>query len=847
MAAREFNKVPDWTSWENQGGNVAVTDLTGDGKPDVLVLRVDAPPGGANAAFYKVGIGLDPQGQGQDWGPWIPIPDWDSSQDEGVGLAVSAFGAAGLGLVVLQVRGRGGTAANNGRYRIGRGLDSQGVVQGGWSAWQDVPDWGSFRDQGAGVAVADLDGDGSPELIVFHIDDFHTDHQNPGLPNRGLYRIGRNLDADGNVAGWGDWHTVDWESFFNQGAGIAIADLQGAGRADLVVFQIDNPPGENNGKYRVGWDLDLQGNVAGGWGPWVTIDGWDSWEDQGGGLALANFGVGRPKAVVLHIDAAPQLNAGRYFVLDLELDIDKAATLGLWRLLPYFSEVLPVHAALLHTGKVLFFAGSGNNIFRRSSPDFGNEAKAVYTSVVWDFGANSFDHPPTLRRPGGEVIDFFCCGHCRLPDGRLLVGGGSAEYDKVVVGGQMQDAGHGFTGLKEALVFDAAAEKWTAIEPMAHGRWYPTLLMLPDGEALATSGLDENGIATGSTERLANPDTDAWQLGREFNLPLYPHLFVLHDGRLVYTGGKMDTQGGSDPLLFDPLQATAAVRIQGLDDADKCNQCASIILPPAQQQRFMILGGGPEDVDGQPRQPATKRTSIVDLGTPGDNPSYQRAADLNRERMHVNAVLLPDRTVLATGGGATREATVAGAVNPTQFDEVFEAEIYDPANNTWTLTAPATVARLYHSVALLLPDGRVVAAGGNPDKGRSVAWLPPEDPMEEMRLEIFSPPYMFKFDAADPRPVISRAPAEVGYGSMFTIDTPQAQQIELACLIRPGLTTHSFNVEQRLVNLPVQQAGPDQLSAHADVNRAVAPPGWYMLFLTDRRAVPSIAHWMHLS
>jgi hypothetical protein len=113
---------------------------------------------------------------------------------------------------------------------------------------------------------------------------------------------------------------VDWESWFNQGAGVALADLDSSGELDLVVFQIDNPPGENNGKYRVGWNIDVQGNVHDGWGPWSTINGWGSWEDQGGGLALATFGPGqRPKAVVLHVDNPPQLNAGRYFVTDMVL------------------------------------------------------------------------------------------------------------------------------------------------------------------------------------------------------------------------------------------------------------------------------------------------------------------------------------------------------------------------------------------------------------------------------------------------------------------------------------------------------------------------------------------------
>ena len=117
----------------------------------------------------------------------------------------------------------------------------------------------------------------------------------------------------------------------------------------------------------------------------------------------------------------------------------------------------------------------------------------------------------------------------------------------------------------------------------------------------------------------------------------------------------------------------------------------------------------------------------------------------------MNAVLLPDRTILAVGGGVTREASAqTHVVDPQGGREVFEAEIYDPATNVWSITAAATIARLYHSVALLLPDGRVVSAGGNPDKGSQVNWLPP-DLLEEMRLEIFSPPYLFKKNT---RPVV---------------------------------------------------------------------------------------------
>jgi hypothetical protein len=257
----------------------------------------------------------------------------------------------------------------------------------------------------------------------------------------------------------------------------------------------------------------------------------------------------------------------------------------------------------------------------------------------------------------------------------------------------------------------------------------------------------------------------------------------------------------------------------------------------------MILGGGPEDPDdpNAPRGIATQRVAIVDLKAAA--PAYQEEHPLNHQRMHVNAVLLPDRTVIAVGGGVTREASAKSAVvDPAGGREVFEAEIYDPATNTWSVTAPATVARLYHSVAILLPDGRVVSAGGNPDKGSQVNWLPP-DPLEEMRLEVFSPPYLFKKKT---RPVIQKVQQEIAHGAAVDIQTPQAAQIKWVNLIRPGLTTHSFNGTQRLVDVPFTVAA-GTLHATIPGDRALAPPGWYMLFLTDTDGVPSFASWVHLS
>jgi hypothetical protein len=844
--ALNFLEVPDWTSWENQGANIATADLDKDGLPELIVLRVDHPTPGPNRAFYRVGRRVDAQGNiTGNWGPWIEIPQWNSADNQGAGIAVANFGADGLGLVVFQVEHRD-PGPNRGLYRIGHKLDAQGNVTAGWSGWQEVPNWISWRDQGAAIAIADLDGDGRPELFVFHIDDFHTD--NPQRPNKGFYRVGIGLTRDGLVSGWSDWFEVDWFSWFNQGAGVALADLDGNGRPEIIVFQIDNPlQQENVGWFRVGWSLDAKGIVRDGWGPWTKFDGWGSFEDQGCGLALASFGAGRPKAVVFHADNPPGLNAGRFAVTDLNLDIDTASTKGVWRLLPYFSEVLPVHAALLHTGKVLFFAGSGNNVFRFTSGDFGNEAKQIYTSVVWDptksvFANNTFAHPKTLHRADHSVVDYFCCGHTFLPDGRVLVAGGTIKYDVKPANGGMQPDG-GFKGIRDVVIFDPGSGEWTPVQNMAHGRWYPTVVALSDGSVLAASGLDENGTGQDNNtfERNSDPDHAAWVKTRDFNLPLYPHLFQLRNGNLFYTGGKMDTEGNSDPLVFDPINPTQATNIHGLTDTGNCNQCASVILPPAQDQKFMILGGGPED-DGPVRQAATHRVATIDFKDA--NPAYHAKSGLNHERMHVNAVLLPDRTVLAVGGGVTREASAqTHVVDPQGGREVFEAEIYDLTTNLWKITAAATIARLYHSVALLLPDGRVLSAGGNPDKGSQVNWLPP-DLLEEERLEIFSPPYLFKKNT---RPVIQNVQEEIKYNSKVPIQTPQATQIKWINLIRPGLTTHSFNGTQRLVDVPFTLVPPETLTADVPGDRNVAPPGWYMLFMTDHDGVPSIAHWVHLS
>ena len=106
---------------------------------------------------------------------------------------------------------------------------------------------------------------------------------------------------------------------------------------------------------------------------------------------------------------------------------------------------------------------------------------------------------------------------------------------------------------------------------------------------------------------------------------------------------------------------------------------------------------------------------------------------------------------------------------------------------------------------------------------------------------------------AQPRPVIGSLPASVTYGQSMTIQTSQAPQIRWVSLIRPSANTHSCDTEQRLIDLPITARTSTALTVTVTGNRNLAPPGYYMVFISDNNVqpgvpngVPSQAEWMHL-
>jgi hypothetical protein len=204
---------------------------------------------------------------------------------------------------------------------------------------------------------------------------------------------------------------------------------------------------------------------------------------------------------------------------------------------------------------------------------------------------------------------------------------------------------------------------------------------------------------------------------------------------------------------------------------------------------------------------------------------------MSQARIEMNAVILPNGRVLAMGGSVNDEDAGTKSLN---------ADLYTPAVGTSKATmssAGANVyARLYHSVALLLPDATVWLAGGNPTRGSY-----------ERHVEVYQPSYLFQSDGTlAPRPTISSAPASISYGNPFTVQTPDAASIASAVLIRNGTVTHAFGMDQRMVGMSFT-AGSGSLTVTAPPDGNIAPPGYYMLFLLNSSGVPSIAKFVQVT
>jgi hypothetical protein len=355
--------------------------------------------------------------------------------------------------------------------------------------------------------------------------------------------------------------------------------------------------------------------------------------------------------------------------------------------------------------------------------------------------------------------------------------------------------------------------------------------VLGNGDVISLGGLGEDSSGTVATQYFSatqqrwlglNEANQSWSFWG-----LYPSMILMQDGRLFYTGSHVFGNGlpGSGASIYD-YGANTITPVGGLQNKDQRDQSMSVLLPPAQDQKVLTIGGGninsnpdanrlTDVIDLKPAIPAYAPGPLLPTGTLTGN-----VPETNTQgKMYVSAVLLPDGKVFETGGGLHNRA-----------DPVYEASMYDPVNNVFTPDmAVDPVPRTYHSSAFLLPDGRVMAVGDNPGNGTF-----------DMRISVYSPPYLFR--GARPQ-ILNMASAEWTYGTAktITVDGP----ILKAELIRPEAVTHSSDPNQRLVDLPMTVTG-NTIGLNLTSNPNLAPPGWYMLFVVGTNGVPSVANWVHV-
>lgn len=477
-----------------------------------------------------------------------------------------------------------------------------------------------------------------------------------------------------------------------------------------------------------------------------------------------------------------------------------------------------VHAALLYTGKVVVWG------VLQGGP---NPPPPWTPSKLIDPIANTVtDVSPTFDD------DFVCGGNSYLPNGNLLVTGGN------VIPVNLFGA-----GITAVAIFNPATETWYQGAPMNYPRWYPTNVEMADGTTIVLSGHNgscspQNGCYSVAQMESYNPTTGVWTVlpssadnpdGTDSNL-LYPRTQLLPNG-LLFKGPPNNKSALYNPTtqVIDNIQPETwllSAKMTDIGNPPTGTMFYTSHIQVPNTNEIWVFGGTPTNANHGGTYGVTT-TQYIDYSQP--NPTWQWGPSLNLPRYNQVGLFLADGTVMAVGGND----------GPGNYgDPQEESEIYTPGttnwmNGTWTTTAPFygsnTVVRGYHSVAVLLPDGRVLSTGSTSGAQYNDTY------------QIYSPPYL----SNGTRPTITSAPTTVNYGQNFVITTPDASNITSVALIAPTATTHADNMTQRYVPLNFT-IGSGNVTATAPQNGNWAPPGYYMLVILSNTGVPSVAAWIQI-
>ncbi len=460
-----------------------------------------------------------------------------------------------------------------------------------------------------------------------------------------------------------------------------------------------------------------------------------------------------------------------------------AATLGAFGpTVPW--PIVPIHEVLLPDGRVMSY-GTG--------PSGVQGGGLIYD--VWTPSLGT-DAPSHLVLPNTTATDIFCSGQSMM----------WATGETLITGGNSSGAGFHNVSINNTTIFSPASNTIRASAAMQYPRWYDSVVPLPGGEMLVLGGRI-NPTTSATTPEVYDAVT-GWRTltgamsAKAFANSTYPRGFVAPDGRvfvLAIDGRQYDmTTDGAGTIV------PAGTQIPAGDPA-----LPSVMFAPGK-----ILSV---------RQNAV--TGVVDIN--GPVPVWTQAGNIDQSRIWSSGTVMADGKVLVTGGSIVANQLVGAA---------YQTETWDPATGLWTAGAAAVHARLYHSNALLLPDGSVLTGGGGSP-----------GPVRNLNSEIYYPPYLFLNDGsgnAAPRPTLAIAPtalasADLAAGLPMTLVVGDTDVIGRVTFVRAGSASHGSNLEQRFIDLPFTQTGP-ALTVQMPANPNVLLPGYWMAFVWQN-GTPSLA------